>query len=178
MNPIVSQFNIWRYLASAGSLLEKELFNQKGLYARCEAFSPNGNSWSSIMFAFNHPLKNIIQIIMPLIVFGYVCKESSIKKSSYQRRLKHNSYSWRQSSLASLISVSKLSVFIGEKNWIVHLDTWSVCVESFIQLFSLGWCDNDQNLARLWLKSKIRTDLTVYVKISHDKKKPHNLAFS
>ena len=52
------------------------------------------------------------QIIMPLIFFGYVCKESSIKKSSYQRTLKHNSYSWRQSSLASLISVSKLSVFI------------------------------------------------------------------
>lgn len=115
MNPIVSQFNIWRYLASAGLLLEKELFNQKGLYARCEGFSPNGNSWSSIMFAFNHPLKNIIQIIMPVIVFGYVCKENSIKKSSYQRRLKRNSYSWRKSSLASLISSSLASLFLRKK---------------------------------------------------------------
>ena len=111
MSPIVSQFNIWRYLASAGSLLEKELFNQKGLYARCEGFSPNWNSWSSVMFAFNHPLKNIIQIIMPVIVFGYVCKENSIKKSSYQRRLKRNSYSWRKSSLASLISPSLAALF-------------------------------------------------------------------
>ena len=111
MNPIVSQFNIWRYLASAGSLLEKELFNQKGLYARCEGFSLNENSWSCIMFAFNHPLKNIVQIIMPLIVFGYVCKESSIKKNSYRLRLNHNSYSWRKSSLASLISPSLASLF-------------------------------------------------------------------
>ena len=110
MNPIVSQFNIWRYLASAGLVLETEFFNQKRLFARCESFSFNENSWSSIMFAFNHPLKNIIQIIMPLIVFGYVCKENSIKKSSYQRRLKRNSYSWRKSSLASLISPSLASL--------------------------------------------------------------------
>lgn len=111
MNPIVSQFNIWRYLASAGLVLETEFFNQKRLFARCESFSFNENSWSSIMFAFNHPLKNIIQIIMPLIVFGYVCKENSIKKSSYQRRLKRNSYSWRKRSLASLISPSLASLF-------------------------------------------------------------------
>ena len=111
MNPIVSQFNIWRYLASAGLVLETEFFNQKRLFARCESFSFNENSWSSIMFAFNHPLKNIIQIIMPLIVFGYVCKENSIKKSSYQRRWKRNSYSWRKSSLASLISPSLASLF-------------------------------------------------------------------
>ena len=91
--------------------MEKELFNQKGLYARCEGFSLNENSWSCIMFAFNHPLKNIVQIIMPLIVFGYVCKESSIKKNSYRLRLNHNSYSWRKSSLASLISPSLASLF-------------------------------------------------------------------
>lgn len=111
MNPIVSQFNIWRYLASAGLVLEKEFFNQKGLFARCEGFLLNENSWPSIMFAFNHPLKNIIQIIMPLIFFGYACKDSSLKKSSYQRMLKHNSYSWRKSSLASLISPSLASLF-------------------------------------------------------------------
>ena len=111
MNPIVSQFNIWRYLASAGLVLETEFFNQKGLFARCESFSFNENSWSSIMFAFNHPLKNIIQIIMPLFFFGFVYKESSVKNSSYQRTLKHNSYSWRKSSLASLISPSFASLF-------------------------------------------------------------------
>ena len=88
MNPIVSQFNIWRYLASAGLVLEPEFFNQKGLFARCEGFSLNENSWPSIMFAFNHPLKNIIQIIIPLIFFCYVCKENSIKKSSYERTFK------------------------------------------------------------------------------------------
>lgn len=111
MNPIVSQFNIWRYFASAGLVLETDFFNQKGLFARCESFSFNENSWSSIMFAFNHPLKNIIQIIMPLIFFGFVYKESSVKNSSYQRTLKHNSYSWRKSSLASLISPSFASLF-------------------------------------------------------------------
>lgn len=61
--------------------------------------------------SINHPLKNIIQIIMPLIFFGFVYKESSVKNSSYQRTLKHNSYSWRKSSLASLISPSFASLF-------------------------------------------------------------------